>query len=54
VVTVDDFVSPITMPGITDTRIDIRMRTASMVNVSVTALNAAGMSTPASVFVPAG
>jgi hypothetical protein len=54
VVTVDDFVSPITMPGITDTRIDIRMRTAGMVNVSVTALNAAGMSTPASVFVPAG
>jgi hypothetical protein len=53
-VTVNDFTFPFTLTGITATSVDVRMRTASMVNVSVSALNAAGMSTPASVLVPAG
>lgn len=53
-VTINDFTFPITFSGVTATALDYRMRNPVAVQVTVVAYNAAGVSTPATLFVPAG
>ena len=53
-VTINDFTYSVTFSGITATVLDHHMRNPVAVLVTVVASNAAGASTPASLFVPAG
>ena len=53
-ITINDFSFPFTIVGLADTTYDHRTRNPVAVSVSVVAHNAAGMSLPATVIVPAG
>ena len=53
-VTINDFTFPVNITGITGTTLDYPTRNPTAVLVSVVALNAAGMSSPANLDVPAG
>ncbi len=53
-VSINDFTFPLTVPGLTTTTLDYHMRTPVAVLVSVVARNAAGISPPTTLFVPAG
>jgi Calx-beta domain len=53
IVTVNDLTAPIVLSGIRTTTVDVRLPAPSFVLVSAAARNAAGMSIPASITVPA-
>ena len=53
-VTIDDFTFPVTIGGIIGTTLDYRTRNPTAVLITVVAFNAAGVSSAATLLVPAG